>query len=134
VSIDPHIYLHYLQANCLTLGARFRRATISHIGEALSLYTATPESRTQTDIADIVVNACGLFARELGGVNDDTVTQIRGQLVIVANEGSRNAFVPTMEQLGMNKSIGEVSYVIQRPAGMINFFAVPIGEVLWEII
>lgn len=66
------------------------------------------------------MNACGLFARELGGVNDDAIVPIRGQLVIVANECSRDAFTPNMEQLNMNKSIGEVSYVIQRPAGMKN--------------
>lgn len=88
--------------------------------EAPSLYIPSPESRKESDIADIVVNACGLSARELNGVNDKAVVPIRGQLVIVANECSRNAFAPNMEHLNMDKRIGEVSYVIQRPAGMTN--------------
>ncbi|KAB5578122.1 FAD dependent oxidoreductase, partial [Coniochaeta sp. 2T2.1] len=80
VSLDPSIYLHYLQSQCLSLGVTFRRVTVGHIREAFNqnvLGRSTP---------DVVVNCTGLWASKYGGVMDYQVVPMRGQLVIVENE------------------------------------------------
>src|SRR4051812_11001765 len=37
VALDPSIYLHFLQSQCLSLHVRFRRASVAHIRDAFSV-------------------------------------------------------------------------------------------------
>jgi len=107
LALDPSIYLHYLQSQCLSLGVKFRRAAVSHIREAFDI---TGESK-----AHVVVNCTGLWASKLGGVNDANMVPIRGQLVIVEND-SGGMFSVSGDDT-MQEDIGECCYVIPRPAG-----------------
>jgi glycine/D-amino acid oxidase-like deaminating enzyme len=109
LSLDPSVYLHYLQSQCLSLGVTFRRATIDHIRDAFSQGVA------DTVRADIVVNCSGLWASKLGGVMDDKVVPVRGQIVLVENESHGIFFYSGDEN--MRKDIGECSYIINRPGG-----------------
>jgi len=109
LSLDPSTYLLYLQSQCLALGVAVRRATIAHIREAFS------HDGAGTTAADIVVNCSGLWASKLGGVMDERVVPMRGQLVIVENE-SHGIFFYSGDGT-FQKEIGECSYIINRPAG-----------------
>lgn len=109
IALDPSICLHYLQSQCLSLGVTFHRATISHIREAFG--QALPHASS----ADLVVNCSGLWAAKLGGVMDEKVVPMRGQLVIVQNE-SHGMFSLSGDGT-MQEELGECCYIIDRPAG-----------------
>jgi D-amino-acid oxidase len=87
----------------------FHRATISHIREAFA--QALPHASP----ADLVVNCSGLWAAKLGGVMDEKVVPMRGQLVIVQNE-SHGMFSLSGDGT-MQEELGECCYIIDRPAG-----------------
>ncbi|KAI9786481.1 MAG: hypothetical protein M1839_006941 [Geoglossum umbratile] len=55
------------------------------------------------------------MACKLGGVQDESVVPMRGQLVVVANRSGGMFSRPGMEEL--DKSIGECCYIIERPSG-----------------
>ncbi|KIM21928.1 hypothetical protein M408DRAFT_79825, partial [Serendipita vermifera MAFF 305830] len=105
--IDPTIYLVYLKIRCTSQGIQFKRANLSHIKEAFSLYSNTSEP------AALVVNCTGILASKLGGVEDDTVVPIKGQLVLVRNE-SGGMFSMTGAK---DCPPGEYCYVMNRPSG-----------------
>jgi glycine/D-amino acid oxidase-like deaminating enzyme len=107
VSLEPSIYLHWLQSSCMELGVRFRRETVSHIREAFLMSAPRPS---------VVVNCTSLQAAKLGGVEDQRLRPVLGQMVIVANEADGN-YTFAGEDETMEPSIGECSYVIPRPAG-----------------
>ncbi|KAK6077690.1 FAD dependent oxidoreductase [Seiridium cupressi] len=107
VSLDPSIYLHWLQSNCLELGVKFRRDTLSHIREAFVISATQPA---------VVVNCTGLQAATLGGVNDQKLRSVLGQMVVVANEADGIYTLDGTDDT-MDSSIGECCYVIPRPAG-----------------
>ncbi|KAM0806849.1 putative FAD dependent oxidoreductase domain-containing protein [Seiridium cardinale] len=107
VSLDPSIYLHWLQSNCLELGVKFRRDTLSHIREAFVISATQPA---------VVVNCTGLQAASLGGVNDQKLRSVLGQMVVVANEADGIYTLDGTDDT-MDSSIGECCYVIPRPAG-----------------
>jgi glycine/D-amino acid oxidase-like deaminating enzyme len=107
VSLDPSIYLHWLQSNCLELGVNFRRETLSHIREAFIMTLPRPA---------VVVNCTSLQAAHLGGVNDQKLRPVLGQMVIVANE-VEGTYAVTGNDETMDASIGECCYMIPRPAG-----------------
>lgn len=116
ISLDPSIYLHFLQSTCLSLGVSFRRATLDHIHDAFFLAPPQDAGASATmSVADVVVNCTGLLASRLGGVMDEAVIPIRGQLVIVENE-SRGMFSLSGDAT-MDEKIGENCYIIDRPAG-----------------
>jgi len=116
IALDPSIYLHFLQSTCLSLGVSFRRATLDHIHDAFFLTPPQDAGASATmAVADVVVNCTGLMASRLGGVMDEAVTPIRGQLVIVENE-SRGMFSLSGDTT-MDEAIGENCYIIDRPAG-----------------
>ena len=115
VALDPSVYLHYLQAQCLAHKIHFRRAAVSDIKEAFDLAFSS-RTASGTIRAEAVVNCTGLSASRLGGVNDDKMIPMLGQLVIVENE-SRGMFELSGHE-DMMEEIGECSYIIERPAGM----------------
>jgi D-amino-acid oxidase len=102
VSMNPQIYLPYLQSQLLSLGTTFIRRHLYHIREAFTLTSPTPAA---------VVNATGIMASKLGGVEDTAVYPTRGQTILVRNECSKMYF-RSAERLGE-----EPTYVIPRPFG-----------------
>lgn len=102
MSINTQIYLPFLQSQLLSLGATFIRRHLSHIGEAFALTTPTPAA---------VINATGILASKLGGVEDKDVYPTRGQTILVRNECSKMYF-RSAEREGL-----EPTYIIPRPFG-----------------
>ncbi|KAI9051684.1 hypothetical protein LZ554_004726 [Drepanopeziza brunnea f. sp. 'monogermtubi'] len=105
VCINTAIYLPYLVSQCLKNGATVKREVISHIGEAGVLHAAGR--------ADVVLNCTGLLACKLGGVMDQDVVPVRGQIVVVRNDPGGAMFTVS----GTDDGDDEVSYVMQRAAG-----------------
>jgi D-amino-acid oxidase len=102
VSINTQIYLPYLQSQLLSLGATFIRRHLSHIRDAFKLVSPP---------AAVVVNATGILASRLGGVDDPAVYPTRGQTILVRNECSKMYF-RSGERLGL-----EPTYIIPRRFG-----------------
>ena len=105
VCINLSIYLPWLVSQCLERGVAIRRATLDHISEAAGL---AADGRP----ADVVINASGLLARRLGGVEDRTVFPIRGQTVLVRNEASPMTLVDDAADRP-----GDACYIMMRAAG-----------------
>ena len=103
--MNPQIYLPYLQSQLLARGTIFIRRHLSHIREAFILI---PESKPSA-----VINATGLLALRLGGVEDKNMYPTRGQTILVSNECS------TMYSLTSSKmeSNQDWSYIIPRAFG-----------------
>ncbi|KAH9812150.1 hypothetical protein DFH28DRAFT_1223615 [Melampsora americana] len=78
ISLNPMIYLTYLHAQLSRLGVRIVHHRLNSLGEAFEA-----NDNLQIPRADIVVNASGLGAATLLGVEDNSVHPIRGQLVLV---------------------------------------------------
>ena len=94
------LYLSYLQSQLISHGAAFVRRDLSHIREAFD-FAPTPVA---------VVNATGLFAGKLGGVEDKNVFPTRGQTILVRNE--------CRKMLSRSSGIAnESTYIIPRPFG-----------------
>jgi D-amino-acid oxidase len=100
---------------CLSKGVSFHRATVSHIKEAFTLQWPSPWTH-KSKLADVVVNCTGLLASKLGGVMDERVVPMRGQLVVVANESGGMFGLSGADD--MHNGLGECCYVIPRPAGI----------------
>ena len=93
-----------MQGQLLKLGAHFIRRHLVHIQEAFELTSPGPT---------VVVNATGLLASRLGGVEDKEVYPTRGQLVLVTNECPRMyARSPSKYEIGK-----EWTYIIPRAFG-----------------
>ena len=104
VSINPLIYLPYLQGQLLTFGTKFIRRRLTHISEAFKFISPGPA---------IVVNATGISALTLGGVEDTNVYPTRGQLVLVSNECPR-MYARSMSKAELGKNW---TYIIPRAFG-----------------
>ncbi|KAI9633475.1 D-amino acid oxidase [Dioszegia hungarica] len=100
LSVDAPNYLRWVEKQCVALGVTFKRRTVRHISEA-----------AEKD-GQIVVNATGLGSRTLGGVEDEAVEPIRGQIVIVR--------APQVKTCVMDSSKSDIdptrsTYIIPRP-------------------
>lgn len=117
IALDPSIYLHYLQSKCLELGVRFRRASVAHIRDAFSVrFGDQPADQT---VAEVVVNCTGTLAARLGGVEDEAMVPMRGQLVVVENESVGGMFSVSGDD-NMHEEVGECCYIINRPSGKFS--------------
>lgn len=96
------IYLPYLQSQLLKLGAIFIRRHLLHIREAVALSSTPPVA---------IINATGILASKLGGVEDKAVFPTRGQTILVRNECSKMYF-RSAEREGL-----EPTYIIPRAYG-----------------
>jgi D-amino-acid oxidase len=105
VCINTAIYLPYLAGQCLKNGVVLRREVLTHISEATALHHSGSK-------ADVVVNCTGLLASKLGGVMDNDVIPVRGQIVVVRNDPG--VMVATS---GTDDGEDEICYVMQRAAG-----------------
>ena len=104
-TMDPPAYLAYLSSELTRLSVRMIRARLSALDEAYSL--------PSVGHVDLVINATGLGARALIGVEDDAVYPIRGDTVVVRapNVGSVYKILdkhPKHDQ-------GQRFYIIPRP-------------------
>jgi len=105
--IDPTIYLTYLKIECIAQGIHFRRSNLSHISEAFHLHHGTSKK------ASVVINCTGVMASKLGGVEDDKVVPVKGQLVLVRNEFHGMISIGGENYL----PVGEHCYIMGRPFG-----------------
>ncbi|CAG8494419.1 9525_t:CDS:2 [Scutellospora calospora] len=71
ITINPPKHLDYLLASFYALGGTIKRASLTHIQEAIFNDT------------DILINCSGLGSRTLGGVLDQSVHPASGQTVLV---------------------------------------------------
>ncbi|EMD32657.1 hypothetical protein CERSUDRAFT_161651 [Gelatoporia subvermispora B] len=109
ISLNPEVYLPWLKDELLSKGVQFIRRKVHSLGEAAAL--AGP--------GGVVVNATGLGARSLIGVEDKDVYPIRGQTIIV-QAPSVKEFISF--PLGEPLTDGQATYMIPRPS--------PPGQVL----
>ena len=105
VCINTAIYLPWLVSQCLRNGVVFKRAVFDHVGDAASVHHAS-------NSADLVVNCTGLSARKLGGVEDQAMTPIRGQVVVVRNDAHAMYSIS-----GTDDGSDELAYIMTRAAG-----------------
>ncbi|KAJ4472994.1 hypothetical protein J3R30DRAFT_3296645, partial [Lentinula aciculospora] len=73
VVVNPLIYLQWLKDRLLASGVTFVRKELRHISE---VWDTVPQ-------VDVVVNASGVGAKYLGGVEDKQVEESRGQTMLV---------------------------------------------------
>lgn len=87
VTISTTLYLNYLLQKIFKLGGTLRRKEVKHIKDAYALHHTGSK-------ADIVINCTGLLARRLKGVEDQDVYPIRGQILWVRNNATKQIVVP----------------------------------------
>jgi D-amino-acid oxidase len=104
VSVNPQLYLPYLQSELLSLGATFVRRHLSHIREAFA--------QTLPLVPLAVINATGLLASRLGGVEDKAVFPTRGQTILI-----RNDYPKQFSHVAWDKNGEETTYIIPRGCG-----------------
>lgn len=73
VSVNAPVYCRWLAKQITKAGGRIERRTLQGIDEAFALGSAKA----------VVVNATGLGARSMAGVEDPAVEPIRGQTVLI---------------------------------------------------
>ncbi|KAI5461927.1 D-amino acid oxidase [Mariannaea sp. PMI_226] len=105
VCINTTVYLPWLLGQCRRNGVTFKRATVKHITEAAHMHHSSQK-------ADQVVNCTGLSSMTLGGVLDDTLYPIRGQVVLVENDPGSMYTVS-----GCDDGDDEAVYMMTRGAG-----------------
>lgn len=105
VCINVAIYLPWLASQCLARGVVIKRAILSHIKEAEGLHHTGRKT-------GVVVNCTGLMARSLGGVMDESVIPVLGQIAVVSNTAPAMVAVS-----GTEDGEDENTYIMMRPAG-----------------
>ncbi|KAI1327477.1 FAD dependent oxidoreductase [Xylariaceae sp. FL0255] len=103
--INVMLYLPWLVGQCRKNGVVLKRGQVKHIIEAAAM------SHNELK-ADVVINTTGLMASRLGGVMDQKVVPIRGQVIVVRNEAPY-----MMTKSGTDDADDEVCYVMTRAAG-----------------
>ncbi|TFK87596.1 nucleotide-binding domain-containing protein [Polyporus arcularius HHB13444] len=101
VSVCPVSYLPWITKVLASRGVEFARKKVASYGEAAALAGAN----------GVLINATGLGARSLIGLEDKDVYPIRGQTIVVENP-KLNEFLCT--ELGAGDS-ADATYIIPRP-------------------
>lgn len=107
--INTQIFLPWLASRCLANGVVFKRAIVKHVADAAAFASGSSSSSSPPTI---VVNATGLGALKLGGVEDQSMIPARGQIVVVRNEAPYMIATSGTEDGGV-----EVCYAMTRAAG-----------------
>ncbi|KAF8202078.1 hypothetical protein K438DRAFT_1581678 [Mycena galopus ATCC 62051] len=112
ISFDPPVYLDYLHKRFLAAGGRLVHGSVQHIKQVVEGGSAVFEGQAPAPPAAVIVCA-GLGARSLGGVEDKTVTSVRGQTVVL--------HAPWVGFGSTRRKIEDemISYVIPRHGGNI---------------
>ncbi|KAJ5106887.1 hypothetical protein N7456_003562 [Penicillium angulare] len=105
VCINTAIYLPWLIGQCVKNGAVFKREVFKHIADAANAHHTGQK-------ADVVINCTGLSSKTLGGVLDDKLFPVRGQIVVVRNDPGEMVSVS-----GTDDGEDEVTYIMTRAAG-----------------
>ncbi|KAJ1983181.1 hypothetical protein H4R34_001426 [Dimargaris verticillata] len=103
VCINVFQYLQWLQSQLTSLGGQCHRVH-RPVGHIFDVWSLVPGTR-------LVVNCTGLSVRDLGGVLDNTVYPIRGQIAIVR--------APQVKRHVSWMAEGTVNYVIPRGDGTV---------------
>lgn len=106
ISLNPTIYLRYLQGSAKQLGAEFLRAELPASGSfasALHIYQQSINTAKST----IVVNCTGLGAKDLCA--DRALYPIRGQTLLARLNP------PPAQEILLWDGEGEVTYIVPRP-------------------
>ncbi|KAJ7907103.1 D-amino-acid oxidase [Mycena leptocephala] len=82
ISFDPPVYLNYLHKRFLAAGGKLVHGKVQHIKQVVEGGSAVFEGQPPAPPAAVLVCA-GLGARSLGGIEDKTVTSVRGQTVVL---------------------------------------------------
>ena len=104
VCINSPVYLSYLVSRCLAAGVQFRRRVVQHVSQAASLH--------HLSAACTVANCSGLGSLALGGVQDNNMYPVRGQIVVVRNSPGVMA-----DTSGTSDGVDELTYIMERAAG-----------------
>ncbi|KAG8909804.1 hypothetical protein FRC02_007574 [Tulasnella sp. 418] len=110
ISINTAEYLQWLQEELTKRGVKFVRG---HVG-SLEDVEYVPGTNGKV-LTDIVVNASGLGAKSILGVQDEAVHPIRGQTVLVRAPLVKWCLMGT--GLYVNKETKETTYIIPRNNG-----------------
>ncbi|CDO73023.1 hypothetical protein BN946_scf185007.g77 [Trametes cinnabarina] len=102
VSVCPDAYLPWLKSELLARGVEFIRRRVFTLGEAAAL--AGPNG--------VLINATGLGARSLIGLEDKDVFPIRGQTVVIDNPKVHEFMCTELT----NSDDGNATYIIPRPS------------------
>ncbi|KAE8146403.1 FAD dependent oxidoreductase [Aspergillus avenaceus] len=105
VCINTAIYLPWLVGQCRKAGVVFKRAVFKHVADAANVHHSGGK-------ADVVVNCTGLLSRTLGGVCDDKIHSVRGQIVVVRNDPGAMFSIS-----GTDDAEDELTYIMTRAAG-----------------
>ncbi|KAB8078188.1 FAD dependent oxidoreductase [Aspergillus leporis] len=105
VCINTAIYLPWLIGQCRKNGTVFKRAVFAHVADAANAHHSGKK-------ADVVVNCTGLASKKLGGVCDNKVRPIRGQIVVVRNDPGAMFSIS-----GTDDAEDEITYMMTRAAG-----------------
>ncbi|KAJ7908233.1 D-amino-acid oxidase [Mycena leptocephala] len=112
ISFDPPVYLNYLHKRFLAAGGKIVHGKVQHIKQVVEGGSAVFEGQPPVPPAAVLVCA-GLGARSLGGLEDKTVTSVRGQTVVL--------HAPWVGFGSTRRKVEDemLSYVIPRPNGNI---------------
>ncbi|KAK7055611.1 D-amino-acid oxidase [Favolaschia claudopus] len=110
--LDPPVYLNYLHERFLSAGGKLVHGSVRHIKQVVEGGSAYFEGKPPSPPAAVVVCA-GLGARSLGGVEDKSLTSVRGQTVVLHAPWVR--FGSTRRKIENEM----ISYVIPRHNGNI---------------
>ncbi|KAH6637836.1 D-amino acid oxidase-like protein [Boeremia exigua] len=105
VCINTALYLPWLIGQCRANGVTFHRKNLTHISELH--YLEEEKFRPH-----VIVNATGLSSLKLGGVMDQTMYPVRGQVVVVRNVAPR-----MVVQSGTDEGDGHACYIMTRANG-----------------
>ncbi|KAI0285372.1 FAD dependent oxidoreductase [Russula aff. rugulosa BPL654] len=107
-SVNPEVYLPWLKSELESRGVKFSRRRVSSLDEACGL----------AGESGAVINATGLGARSLFGVEDTKVFPIRGQTILVYAPNVKECL--TIDLTSTPES-GKVTYLIPRAStpGMV---------------
>lgn len=98
LSINAPAYIRWLAEQLRKRGGVIERRSVGALSEAFGEFGGV----------EVVVNATGLGARSLAGVQDETVEPIRGQTVLIRTKVTRCTMGGTRDG---------AAYVIPRPGG-----------------
>jgi glycine/D-amino acid oxidase-like deaminating enzyme len=106
------VYLNYLHKRFIAAGGKLVHGKVQHIKQVVEGGSAVFEGQPPAPPAAVIVCA-GLGARSLGGLEDKTVTSVRGQTVVL--------HAPWVGFGSTRRKVEDemLSYVIPRPNGNI---------------
>ncbi|KAH7024503.1 uncharacterized protein B0I36DRAFT_376475 [Microdochium trichocladiopsis] len=90
VCINTPVYLGWLVGQCRANGVVFKRGSVRSLSDARRWWSSSEKAfaekrQGEEGLADIVLNMTGLGALKLGGVMDEGMVPMRGQVVVVRN-------------------------------------------------